>query len=108
MEITRQTNTLYQNIVIHRLKTVEPYFSLVRNGTKNFEVRQYTAQEDRRSRDFQVGDVLHLEDVNAPAPEQPEHRQIVRRKISYVLKDTDPCMSDKLAPGFCILGLAPL
>ena len=38
---------------VHELKTIEPFFSEVRDGLKTFEVR-------KDDRDFQVGDFLKL------------------------------------------------
>ena len=84
----------------HFLKIIEPYFSDVRDRKKNFELRQYTAQDDKPARDFKVGDhlILYREDMR-------EDESAVERFVDYVLKDTDPCMEGKLAPGYCILGL---
>lgn len=85
---------------IHYLKTVEPYYSQVANGEKTFELRQYTAQGPLRpARDFAIGDVLRI------SPDDGEGT-IIERRVSYILKDTDPCMEGRLAPGYCILGLA--
>lgn len=112
----------------HLLKTVEPYFTDVSNGVKNFELRQYSAQRCDKckgtgqdlfytyrflrcsnckgtgctpARDFAVGDILTLECGSEPG------RPAVERTVIYILKDTDPCMEGRMMPGYCILGLAP-
>lgn len=41
----------------HYLKTVQPFFSNVKNGTKTFEHR-------RNDRDFQVGDEVYLQEYD--------------------------------------------
>ena len=104
---------------IHDLKTVQPYFDQVKAGIKNFELRQYTEQRcgsctpcinhklfvagtgcraPKPARDFQVGDTLFFRNAD-------NLDEFVEREIEYILRDTDPQMEDKLAPGYCVLGL---
>jgi len=62
----------------HYLKTVQPFFSEVKKGTKTFEHR-------RNDRDFQVGDEVYLQEYdmrhNSFSGEE------VRVLITYVLTD---------------------
>ena len=63
---------------IHILKTVQPFFSEVKKGTKTFEHR-------RNDRDFQVGDEVVLQEYDML------HNSLsgdeIKVKITYVLKD---------------------
>lgn len=63
--------------MIHRLKTVEPYFSEVRAGNKTFEVR-------KADRDFNVGDTLELVQY---FPETDSYGDVDVREITYILAD---------------------
>lgn len=63
---------------IHHLKTVQPFFSEVKNGTKTFEIR-------RNDRDFQVGDEVYLQEYDLQ--KNTFSGQEVRGIITYVLKD---------------------
>jgi len=63
---------------IHHLKTVQPFFSEVKNGTKTFELR-------RNDRDFQVGDEVILQEYDLQ--NNSFSGQEVRANITYVLKD---------------------
>jgi hypothetical protein len=76
--------------MVHRLKTVQPFFNDVKEKRKNFELRQ-------NDRDFQVGDTLVLEEYTG----KYKTGAGVTRKIKYVLKD---CPEFGLTPGYCILG----
>lgn len=82
----------------HRLKTVQPYFTDVRNGLKTFEVR-------KNDRDFKVGDVLLLEEYRdtGGAFTSGYTGLVVRKKVVYVLKDIPEHYGVK--KGYCILGL---
>ncbi len=75
---------------VHRLKTLQPYFSEVKERKKNFELRF-------NDRDFQVGDIVILMEWTG------EHYTGagVTRKIKYVLKD---CPQFGLKDGYCIFG----
>ena len=62
----------------HYLKTVQPFFSEVKNGTKTFEHR-------RNDRDFQVGDEVYLQEYDLQ--KNTFSGQVVSGNITYVLKD---------------------
>lgn len=76
---------------VHFLKTWTQFFVAVRDGLKPFEAR-------RDDRDYQVGDLLVLQEWKQEFTGEEE-----RRDISYILRGTE-----HVAPGFCILGLATL
>lgn len=76
--------------MVHRLKTLQPYFNDVKDKEKNFELRQ-------NDRDYQVGDTLILNEWTGSFFTGAG----VTRKIKYVLKD---CPEFGLTPGYCILG----
>lgn len=76
--------------MVHRLKTLQPYFNDVKEKRKNFELRQ-------NDRDFKVGDILVLEEYTGKYLTGAG----VTRKIKYILKD---CPEFGLTPGYCILG----
>lgn len=48
----------------HELKCKNPYFTHLWLGTKTVEVREYAAQDDRPRRDFKVGDVLRVKELD--------------------------------------------
>jgi hypothetical protein len=64
--------------MVHYLKTIQPFFSEVKSGTKTFELR-------RNDRDFQVGDEVYLQEYDLD--NNSFSGQEVRAKITYVLKD---------------------
>lgn len=76
--------------MIHTLKTTEPYFSAVRSGMKNFEVR-------KNDRPYEVGDILHLKRY----PEKKGTPTLVRR-VQYILADPR-----YVIPGYIIMGIMP-
>jgi hypothetical protein len=79
-----------REVETHVLKTVEPYFTAVENGHKNFEVRKF-------DRDFQVGDYLQLTHYD---PKTNNLGKYVFRKITYILNDPTYVKS-----GYVVLGL---
>lgn len=81
----------------HRLKTVKPYFTDVQNGIKLFELR-------KNDRNFHPGDILILEEFNdtGNAFTSGYTGQVVRKSVSYVLKD---CPQFGLQDGYCVLGI---
>jgi len=72
----------------HYLKTVQPFFSQVKSGTKTFELR-------RNDRDFQVGDEVYLQEYDLS--NNSFSGQEVKAFITYVLKDWAG-----LEDGFCV------
>jgi len=74
----------------HYLKTVNPFFADVYHGVKTFEVRF----DDRN---FQVGDVLHLQEFRPP--ETYTGREI-RANVIYILDDARYCKE-----GYVVMGI---
>lgn len=79
----------------HRLKTVQPFFDDVKSGKKSFEIRF-------NDRNYQIGDTLVLEEYDDTAFTAGYTGQVLRKTITYVLKD---CPHYGLRDGYCILGL---
>ena len=79
----------------HTLKTVEPHFQNLLQGKKTFEIRY---NEDR---DFNVGDVLYLEEY----PGVGELRLVLRTYITHILTAEE--FPEGLKPGYVILSIAP-
>jgi hypothetical protein len=76
----------------HNLKTVQPFFNEVLNGSKTFEVRK----NDRGG--FAVGDSLILEEY-VPMGEGYTGQAIIR-EVTYVLDSPEYCK-----PGYVVLGI---
>jgi Domain of unknown function (DUF3850) len=72
----------------HHLKTVQPFFSEVKNGTKTFEFR-------RNDRDFQVGDEVYLQEYDLQ--KNTFSGEEIRGTITYVLNDWKG-----LDAGYCV------
>lgn len=82
---------------VHRLKTVDPYFSDVCAERKNFEVR-------KDDRGFAVGDVLLLEEYIPRGDFGGLFTgAFACRRITYIL--SDPAFG--IAPGTCVMGIEP-
>lgn len=80
--------------MVHILKTVEPYFDLVRTGKKPFEVRQ-------NDRDYAEGDILFLCEFDRLRDSFTGH--YVEAKVTYVYKnDVD---IHGLQEGYVVLGI---
>jgi len=75
----------------HYLKTVQPFFTEVKNGTKTFELR-------RNNRDFQVGDEVYLQEYDLTTNSFSGLE--VRANITYVLKDWESLDKD-----YCVFSL---
>ena len=73
----------------HYLKTLPSYFLAQEQGIKPFEVR-------RSDRNFQVGDILHLQEF--VPPDTYTSRELLR-EVTYVLDDSAYCKE-----GFVVLG----
>ena len=76
---------------IHELKTKPEYFGAARKRQKNFEIR-------RDDRDFQVGDLVKLEEFDNG---KYTGRHTGLRPVLYVLRD---CPEYGLAEGYCVIG----
>jgi hypothetical protein len=77
----------------HKLKTWPEYFDKVRDGIKRFEVR-------KNDRDFQVGDILTLEEYN-PIECKFTGRWYLAR-VDYILQG-----GFGLKKGYCVMGISP-
>ena len=62
----------------HDLKCLQPWFSAVRSGEKNFEVRL----NDRR---YRVGDILLLREYQSHLSHLRPTGEIEWRRVSYIL-----------------------
>jgi Domain of unknown function (DUF3850) len=81
--------------MVHRLKTVQPYFDAALNGEKSFELR-------RHDRDFQVGDLVELREWNQ------QGKSFTGREVSFLIiyiLDSEQGGKYGLKDGYCILGL---
>ncbi len=76
----------------HFLKTVEPYFTEVAFGNKNFEVR-------KNDRDYQMGDHVELQAYD-PILKEKTGESIIKR-IVYIMDDPN-----YVKEGYVILGLS--
>ena len=85
---------------IHSLKTVNPHFYLLSNGEKTFEIR-------KSDRDFQVGNLLHLQEYIYADPVNPSNGgrytgKSIYRKITHILD------GEKwgIMPGYVVMSLS--
>ena len=78
--------------MIHELKIKSNYFELVKHEQKKFELR-------KDDRDFNVGDVLKLNEIDENGNPTGNY---VKRKVMYILRD---CPEYGLQDGYCILSL---
>ncbi|MDE2106738.1 MAG: DUF3850 domain-containing protein [Patescibacteria group bacterium] len=79
----------------HLLKTVEPWWSAVECGSKQFEVR-------RDDRGFALGDVLILRRFDPLRPTMMDaDRADVRKRVSYIL----PGGQFGIEEGYVVMGL---
>lgn len=93
----------------HELKVWRRFFDALQSGAKTFELRRF-------DRDFRDGDTLRLrecaDDEPSPSDEASYTGREIRRRITYVLGshlDREPRpFESKIAPGWCILGIAPI
>lgn len=81
--------------MIHELKTIQPYFNAVYNGTKTFELR-------KNDRDYKVGDILNLREYDDIVREYRDRS--ISKRVNYILEGGQ----FGLQKGFVILGLTDL
>lgn len=75
-------------MMIHHLKTVQPFFDDMKNGIKTFESR-------KDDRNFQVGDILVLHEYD---PRTNEYSgDVLHKRITYKLPE------GACSPGYCVL-----
>lgn len=92
-----------QEVSVHELKTLAPYWDAVASGAKTFEVR-------RDDRGFQKGDILKLHrlcpDTNRHYDTDPAagrfSRRTITKHITYILTGGQL----GIEPGYVVLGLA--
>lgn len=75
----------------HTLKTIQPYFSEVESGNKTFEVR-------KDDRNFQVGDVLFLQEYDKE--KNSYSGKELEFVVIYILKDFPA-----IKKGYVVLGI---
>ena len=80
--------------MLHALKTIQPYFSEVKSGKKNFELRKF-------DRPYKEGDDIVLQEWDNDKQEYTGDE--VKAVITYILKDVPKY---GLKDGYCILGIA--
>jgi len=80
----------------HYLKTVQPYFEMVGNRLKPFEVR-------KNDRNFEEGDEVYLQEYDPKAKTYSGHQ--IRCEILYVLKDFPAIKKDYVVFGIKITQL---
>lgn len=78
---------------IHELKVDHAFFKALEKGDKTFEVR-------RKDRDFEVGDVLYLNEYEVPSGYTGN---TILRIVTYILDSENFCKD-----GYVILGLKAL
>jgi hypothetical protein len=81
---------------VHHLKTWPPCFEAIQNDLKHFELR-------KNDRDFQVGDMLVLQEWNPHVGEYTTRE--IRAYVQWILQDV-PQMG--LMDGFCIMEIDKL
>jgi hypothetical protein len=81
--------------MLHRLKTVQPYFDAVWRGDKTFEVR-------KNDRDFHRNEHLLLQEYDPSRPEEEAYSGArIIAEITYVLQGGQFGIEE----GHCVLGL---
>lgn len=61
----------------HDLKTIQPYFDALKDGSKRFEIR-------KNDRNFEIGDYLHLQEYDT---EKGYSGKDLFFKVSFILDD---------------------
>lgn len=85
----------------HTLKCWPEFFTAILADQKTHDLR-------RNDRNFQVGDLLHLQEFNPKSGKYTGRAVDVR--VTYVTKAGLPCAlsEEALHPGFCILSISRL
>jgi ASC-1-like (ASCH) protein len=81
--------------MVHELKTWKPYFQMVRDGDKQFELR-------KNDRDFKAGDGLVLREYDNECGEFTGRS--ISATVMCVIKDVPQF---GLMDGYCIMGIEP-
>jgi Domain of unknown function (DUF3850) len=85
-------------IMVHELKTWEPWFAAMASGEKCFELR-------KNDRGFMAGHELLLCEYDSQS--QTYSGRTLRRKITFVLEGNE-AEAFGLKPGYCIMSLTEL
>lgn len=86
---------------VHDLKCMEPFFGAVLDGSKRFELRE-------NDRDYKVGDVLHLREVDFSVDHKYTGRTVDTR-VTYVLNRSAWIWTfPGLTEGWVVLGIDPV
>ena len=85
-------------MMVHELKTWEPWFAAMTSGEKCFELR-------KNDRGFMAGHELLLREYDPQS--QTYSGRTLRRKISYVLSGSE-AEAFGLKPGYCIMSLTEI
>ncbi|MBV7522578.1 DUF3850 domain-containing protein [Ensifer sp. ENS12] len=88
--------------VLHKVKSWPHLFEATLSGAKTHDMRRAT------DRDYQVGDVLCLQEFE-PSTESYTGRELYVR-ITYVTSSEFPCAlsGEGLSAGYCILSIKPV
>lgn len=82
--------------MIHKLKTVQPFFNEVKEGIKKFEFR-------KNDRDFKKGDLLILEEYD-PEDSEEENKgysgKVFAVRVDYILENYTG-----IEKGYCVMGV---
>lgn len=82
--------------MVHKLKTVQPFFNEVKEGKKKFELR-------KNDRDFKAGDLLILEEYDPEDKDEPNKGysgKLFAVRVDYILENYPG-----IEPGYCIMGI---
>lgn len=83
--------------MVHKLKTVQPYFDDVVSGNKTFEVR-------KSDRDFKINDVLLLLEYNPDNAANQKSKgytgKCITARITYILDEPEYCKDGYVIIGF--------
>lgn len=82
--------------MVHKLKTVQPFFTEVKEGKKKFELR-------KNDRDFKVGDILILEEYDPEDKDEPSQGysgKLFAVRVDYILENYTG-----VEAGYCVMGI---
>lgn len=78
--------------MVHNLEIFQKFYTAVNDGRKTFEVRE------KRDRNFQIGDVLRLYEINETTKEKTG--KMTTKEIAYILDDENFCKKGYIILGF--------
>jgi hypothetical protein len=80
-------------MIIHELKTVQPYFDNVWSGMKKFEVR-------KNDRGFKLGDLLLLQEYDRVRSQTGYTGKEILVRVDYILDNENYCKDGYVVMGF--------